>query len=234
MKPIARAVIFDLDGTLVDSLEDLADCTNTALAAFSLPTHPLAPYKYFVGMGVKNLIGSAVPAGTPDDLVKDVTTFYRAEYAQHWARKSRPYEGIIPMLEHLAAMDIPLAVLSNKAQIFTGDFVAHFFPGTSFLTVQGSPAEGVAKPDPAMALAIAAQMGLSSNEIAFMGDTRTDMETANNAGMLPVGVTWGFRPESELVEFGATVLLHHPDELFTKVVLKPAAHTDKGDCAILE
>jgi Predicted phosphatases len=228
MKPIARAVIFDLDGTLVDSLEDLADCTNTALAAYSLPIHPLAPYKYFVGMGVNNLIGSAVPAGTPEDVVRDVTTLYRAEYTQHWARKSRPYEGITTMLERLVSMDVPLAVLSNKAQVFTGDFVAHFFPDTPFLTVQGSPAGGVAKPDPTMALTIAAQMGLSPSEIAFMGDTRTDMETANNAGMLPVGVTWGFRPESELVEFGAKVLLHHPDDLFANVVLETAVRSDKG------
>jgi len=228
MKPIARAIIFDLDGTLVDSLEDLADCTNTALAAHLLPTHPLASYKYFVGMGLKELINSAVPAETPEDLAEEVTTLYRVEYTQHWARKSRPYEGIMSMLERLVAMEIPLAILSNKAQIFAGDFVAYFFPGTPFLTVQGSPAEGVAKPDPTMALAIAAQMELAPNEIAFMGDTRVDMETANNAGMLPVGVTWGFRPESELVEFGAKVLLHRPEDLFINVALESAVHTGKG------
>ncbi|MCC8193543.1 MAG: HAD family hydrolase [Deltaproteobacteria bacterium] len=222
MKPIARAVIFDLDGTLVNSLEDLADCVNTALAACSLPAHPLASYKYFVGMGLENLIRSAVPAGTTDALRNDVAVRYRAEYSRHWARKSRPYDGILPMLERLEAMRVPMAVLSNKSQLFTGAFVKHFFPSTPVLSVQGSPAGGTAKPDPAMALGIAARMGLDPGDIAFMGDTCTDMDTAGNAGMLAVGVTWGFRPESELVAHGVKVLLHRPEELFTKVALAPA------------
>ena len=219
MKPIARAVIFDLDGTLVNSLEDLADCVNTALAAYSLPVHPLEPYRYFVGQGLDYLISSAVPPGTPEALVEDVTTRYRAEYSQHWARKSRLYDGVLPMLERLETMRIPMAVLSNKSQLFIGKFVACFFPNTPFFSVQGSPGGGAAKPDPTMALAIADEMGLLPQAIAFVGDTRVDMETATNAGMLPVGVTWGFRPQSELVAFGAEVLLHSPDELFAKVAL---------------
>ena len=219
MKPHVSAIIFDLDGTLVDSLEDLADSVNVALAEYSLPVHPLEPYRYFVGMGLDHLIHSAVPAGTPERLIADVTARYRAEYSRTWSVKSRPYAGIPGMLERLAGMGIPMAVLSNKSRIFTGDFTRHFFPDTPFVAVAGSPEGGVAKPDPAMALAIAEKMGLPPERIALMGDTRVDMETAANAGMVSVGVLWGFRPESELVEYGAKVLLSRPDDLFERVLL---------------
>ena len=218
MKPTVRAVIFDLDGTLANTLEDLADCVNRALAAYSLPVHPLEPYKYFVGMGGEHLIRSAAPEGTPPSLLAEIGACYKGEYAKGWAVKSRPYEGIADMLERLESMRVPMAVLSNKPQIFTGDFVRHFFPETPFAVVQGSPEGGVAKPDPAMALAIAKTLGLAPEVIAFVGDTRTDMETATNAGMRPVGVTWGFRPEKELLDFGARVLLSRPAAIFDNLL----------------
>lgn len=217
MKPTIAAVIFDLDGTLLASLEDLADAVNIALAAHSLPTHPLEPYKYFVGDGMETLVRRAAPEGTPDAVVSAVFARVRQEYAKNWACKTRPYDGIVSMLEKLTAMRVPLAVLSNKPHEFTEEVVRHFFPHTAFTAVQGSPLGGRAKPEPDMALGIATRLSLEPGKIAFMGDSRTDMDTAVNAGMLPVGVLWGFRPESELVAHGAKVLLGHPSELFAKL-----------------
>lgn len=219
MKPIASAVIFDLDGTLVDSLEDLADSVNRALVAYSLPVHPVAAYKYFLGMGVDCLMRSAMPEGSPDSLIKDVTRHYREDYARNWSNKGRPYDGVLPMLERLAASGIPMAVLSNKSQVFTTEFVGHFFPDTAFVSIVGSPEGGTAKPDPTLALVTAKALGVAPEAIALMGDTRVDMETATNAGMLAVGVLWGFRPESELVETGARVVLARPADFFEKVRL---------------
>lgn len=217
MKLPASAIIFDLDGTLVNSLNDLADSANAALSAYSLPMHPVEAYKYFVGQGARRLLAAVLPEGTPESLAALVAARYHEEYAKGWAIKSRPYEGILPMLERLAGMRVPMAVLSNKPHVFTGGFTRRFFPDTRFIAVQGSPEGGAAKPDPAMALALAKTMGLPPERVAFMGDSRTDMETAVNAGMLPIGVAWGFRPESELLEYGARAILSRPSDLFAKV-----------------
>lgn len=223
MKPTVSAVIFDLDGTLVDSLEDLADSVNRALAEYSLPVHPVAAYRYFLGMGVDCLMRSAMPEGSPESLVKDVTSYYRADYARNWSNKGRPYDGILPMLRQLAESGIPMSILSNKSQVFTDEFVRHFFPETPFVSIVGSPEGGTAKPDPTLALAIAKTLGVAPGAIALMGDTRVDMETATNAGMLAVGVLWGFRPERELVATGARVLLARPADFFEKVRLGGSA-----------
>lgn len=217
IKLLASAIIFDLDGTLVNSLDDLADNANAALSAYSFPTYPVEAYKYFVGQGARRLLMAALPEGTPESLVKLVGARYYEEYSRGWAIKSRPYDGILPMLERLAGMRVPMAVLSNKPHAFTGDFTRRFFPETRFIAVQGSPEGGTAKPDPAMALALAKTMRLPPEQIVFMGDSRTDMETAVNAGMLPVGAAWGFRPESELLEYGARAILARPADLFEKV-----------------
>lgn len=213
----ASAAIFDLDGTLINSLDDLADAVNAALAAFSLPTHPVEPYKYFVGDGMETLVRRAAPAGTPEDTLAAVYLRAKEEYGKNWAAKTRPYDGIMPMLERLAAMAVPVAVLSNKPHEFTGSVTRLFFPATRFTAVQGCPAGGKPKPDPAGAFAVAERMGIAPEHIAFIGDSRTDMDTAVNAGMLPVGVLWGFRPESELLKHGAKALLARPSDLFYAV-----------------
>lgn len=220
VKPTVSGMIFDLDGTLIASLEDLADAVNVALAEHSFPTHPLEPYKYFVGDGMNNLVLRACPEGCPDSVIASVFDRVKEEYGKNWARKTRLYDGIRPMLERLSEKNIPLAVLTNKPHEFTREVVEHFLPGVSFTVAQGNRGDGKAKPDPSLALEIAARMGLEPGKIGFMGDSRTDMDTAVNAKMLPIGVLWGFRPEKELLEHGAQVIIAHPDELFEKVELK--------------
>ncbi len=211
------AVVFDLDGTLINSLDDLADTTNDALRAFGLPPHPVDPYRYFVGDGIETMVRRAAPPGTDEELITQITERAKQEYSANWSRKTCQYEGIADMLAGLRERNIPLMVLTNKRHDFTLEVMAHFFPDTPFARIQGSPPGGTAKPDPSLALAMAEEMGLTPDSIMFMGDTRVDMNTATNAGMIPVGALWGFRPKSELVEHGAKVLLEKPMDLFKHI-----------------
>ena len=214
MKYPCSAVFFDLDGTLLDSVQDLADATNSALRAFDLPEHPVHAYNYFVGDGFEMLIQRAAPADADPELRQRVMEQAREAYRRNWANTSTPYEGIPEMLEELQKRAIPLAVLSNKPHEFTLATMRHFFPAFRFARIQGSPPDLRAKPDPALALKMLRELGLAAHNVLFLGDTNVDMITAVNAGMLPVGVLWGFRPEEELRQHGARLVLGKPAELF--------------------
>lgn len=211
--PAPKAAIFDLDGTLLDTLEDLADAANEALAAAGLPPHPVDAYRIFVGDGIQTLVRRIVPTDGAEEKVTEVLTLYRAAYGRRWKNKTRPYDGIPEMLTALTQRTVRMAVLSNKPQRFTELCMAHHLPGFAFAPVLGQREEVPRKPHPAGALEIAEKLGLSPGEIAFVGDTRTDMDTATAAGMVPVGVTWGFREVEELRAHGARVIVHHPLEL---------------------
>lgn len=209
-----RAVIFDLDGTLLDTLEDIADSLNRVFGDHGLPGHPVDAYRYFVGSGAEELAERALPEGerTPERISEMVTGF-RAEYSSGWNVKTRPYPGVEEMLERLRGDNIPTAILSNKPDDFTRLAVEYYFPGYPFAAVIGQR-EGVPiKPDPAGAEEIARIFGIPAGEIVFLGDTGVDMETARRAGNFPVGVNWGFRPEAELREHGAGVIIGRPGEL---------------------
>jgi len=208
------AVFFDLDGTLLDSVQDLAEATNAALRAFHLPEHPVHAYKYFVGDGFEMLVQRAAPEHTDPILQQRVMQQAKEIYRQNWAHTSKPYEGILAMLKELQSRKIPLAVLSNKPHEFTLLTMQHFFPSIRFTRIQGSPPGLRAKPDPALALAMLKELGLAAQRVLFMGDTSVDMMTAVNAGMIPVGVLWGFRMEEELRRHGARLILHNAAELF--------------------
>lgn len=213
MQDTGRAVIFDLDGTLVNSLDDLADAVNEALAAQGFSVHPTDAYRFFVGDGMETLVQRALPQDASPEAVRAVAEDVRRIYSVHWARKSRPYAGILAVLKELCAAGLPVCVLSNKPHEFTELVVQRFFPDIPFRRVLGSPPGGKAKPEPRMALGIAEALGVRPDAVWLVGDSRTDMDTAAAAGMVPVGVLWGFRPKEELERHGARYLVEHPADL---------------------
>ena len=213
--PRFAAALFDLDGTLVDSLADIAAAMNWALAQHGLPTHPEPAYRDFVGEGVRVLVRKASGAG-PDDaaLQEALLESYRGHYAEHLLDRTRPFPGIDGVLERLAAGGVRLGVLSNKSDAFTRQLVAALFPGHAFGAVYGERPGVARKPDPSAALALAAELGVAPQDCAFVGDTPVDMKTARAAGMHAVGVTWGFRGAAELRAHGAQALASGADELW--------------------
>jgi phosphoglycolate phosphatase len=213
------AVIFDLDGTLLDTLADLADSMNSVLEALGYPTHPVDAYRNFVGDGVTNLVKRALPPewherahGEHGFLEKCVDSM-REAYELRWAIKTAPYAGIPELLRELGLRGIRMAVLSNKPHDFTAKIVAHFLGSVRFGAVLGAR-EGVPrKPDPAGVRDALRMLGVPDEETLYVGDSSTDMDTARNAGLISVGVLWGFRTEEELLEHGAHHLVAKPREL---------------------
>lgn len=209
------AYVFDLDGTLVDSLGDLADSMNHVLEARGLPTHPEDAYRHFVGDGVRALVERSLPAEVRenDETVDEVLAAYRSWYGDHMFDRTTTYPGIRPLLEQLAADRRPLAVLSNKPDGATRQVVDQLFPDTPFLSVLGARDGVPRKPDPSAALEALAVLGTRAEETAFVGDSDTDMLTARNAGLVPVGAAWGFRGREELLRAGARWVCETPEEL---------------------
>lgn len=210
-----RCVLFDLDGTLVDSLADLADSMNRVLIRQGLPPHPTEAYRYFVGDGMVNLVQRALPPGNNNrqDLIQDCVREMRQEYGLHWADTTRPYPGIAELLDALASRGIEMAILSNKPDRLTQEVVRTLLPNWHFAAVAGAKETIARKPDPAGALHIANLLHREPADFLYLGDTNTDMQTAIAAGMMPVGVLWGFRTKAELEEAGAQAVLHHPLDL---------------------
>ncbi|MCC8166356.1 MAG: HAD family hydrolase [Planctomycetes bacterium] len=212
-----RAAIFDLDGTLLDTLDDLADAMNAVLRRLGFPEHPVDSYRYFVGTGLVNLAKKAVPAGTPEDVAATVPGLLKEAYSANWSAKTRPYPGIPELLDELRRRGIPLAILSNKPDAFTQVMARHYFPDGTFAAVRGLTDDVPRKPDPAGALIIADHLGVRPDECLYLGDTDTDMATGLAAGMATIGVTWGFRPVAELVGAGAMKIINHPSEIVALV-----------------
>ena len=209
-----KAVIFDLDGTLLDTLSDLGDSMNSVLKRHDFPVHSLESYKYMIGDGVEYLVKRALPESINDTAkVREFITEYRSEYKKNWKNKTRPYDGIVELIETLRSLGLRLAVLSNKPHDSTELCIREFFPSNKFNIVLGHRPGKNPKPDPGGAIEIAEKINLPPYQILYLGDTSVDMKTAVAAGMYPVGVLWGFRTEKELRENGAKDLINKPTEL---------------------
>lgn len=209
-----RAVLFDLDGTLLDTLADLADAANAMLADMGLPGHPRDAYRYFIGEGVEKLVERALPPGRrdPASLAAGAARL-REHYGRDWAAKTRPYPGVPELVAELGRRGLLQAVLSNKPDDFTRLMTAHYFPENPFAVVRGALAGVAKKPDPAAALAIAGGLGFKPGEFLYLGDSAIDMQTATAAGMRAVGAAWGFRTCQELLDNGARHVIAAPLDL---------------------
>jgi phosphoglycolate phosphatase len=208
-----KAALFDLDGTLLNTLDDLADTANAALLYFHLPIHPTDSYRYFVGDGMRTLIERIMPATSSEKQISECESIFKKMYAIHWADKTCLYQGVEAMLSDLFNMGLKLAILSNKPDEFTRLCVKRFFPADWFDCVSGQCVGIPKKPDPKGALIIAEKLGLLPEDILYIGDTATDMQTGKRAGIKTAGVLWGFREINELEKNGADYIVGSPQEI---------------------
>lgn len=209
-----KAVIFDLDGTLLDTLTDIADSMNEVLARYGFPVHDYGAYRTMIGAGMDVLARRAVPEDRRDDeTVSRVAAAMREEYDRRWSLTSRPYPGVTEMLTLLTERGIPFSVLSNKLDSFAKQMVSALLGDWHFFEVRGLVQGLPRKPDPHIALEMADSLGLPAEQVIFVGDSDIDMETAVSAGMVPVGVLWGYQTPERLTSAGAFALLSSPREL---------------------
>jgi phosphoglycolate phosphatase len=210
-----KALIFDLDGTLLNTIDDLADSINVSMKHFSYPTHSKEEYKLMIGAGARDHIQKAMPSpqSANEELVDLAFHFYKQTYAKSWQRQTGLYTGIAELLDGLTLQGLPYSIFTNKPHEFTLEMTKHYLSSWPFHTILGAGDNFPRKPSPEGALFIAKEMKCEPHKILFIGDSDLDILTAKAAGMKSVGVTWGFRPQQELVEAGADYIIHHPREL---------------------
>ena len=203
-----KAVLFDMDGTVLDTLDDLTDAVNRSLAEFSLPTVDACVVRRNLGSGAAFLIAHCVPSDCSEELCERVLAFYKPWYDAHCRIHTRPYDGIPELMTTLKARGIRLAIISNKPDSAVQELAAAFFPGMLDVVVGESP--GI--------LEAAARMGLSARDCIYVGDSEVDIQTARSAGMPCISVSWGFRDEEQLLSSGASCLVHTPQELSERIL----------------
>lgn len=207
-----HAVIFDLDGTLLNTLGDLRAATNHALEVRGLPPHSMEEIRQFIGNGIRLLICRAMPEGTPEAEIDAALDDFKAYYAAHIHDRTVPYDGIPQLLTALRKRGIQVAVLSNKIDSASQQLIEYFFPEKTDV-VFGEHVGVPRKPDPTSCRMVMQQLGVQPEQVLYVGDSGTDMQTAKNAGLYAVGVTWGFRSKEVLLENGADVLVHRPEQI---------------------
>ena len=212
-----KAVLFDMDGTVLDTLDDLADSVNRSLREFGLPEVSRFQVGQSLGNGAKYLIRHCLPEGSDEALCEQVLSFYKPWYDAHCLIKTKPYDGILQLMETLRADGVSQAIISNKPDSAVQELAEAFFPGLMDVVIGESPAVK-RKPSPDTVLAAASQMGLMASDCVYIGDTEVDLETARNAGMDCIPVNWGFRTEEQLCAAGAEEIIRSPEELKKKLL----------------
>jgi len=210
-----KAAIFDLDGTLLNTIDGIGDAANAVLTLQELPIHPLPAYRQFVGDGVIRLFERAVPSAqaVTKPLIAESVRLFDTEYEKRWRAHGEPFDGIPQLLDSLVSRGIQLGVLSNKPHAFSVQCVEHHLKRWRFSRVYGQRAETPRKPDPAGLNQILQELGLDKAECLFVGDSGVDMQTACSAGVLAVGVSWGFQPVESLRENGADIIVDRPEQI---------------------
>ena len=214
---MAQAAIFDLDGTLLNTIADLADSGNELLASYGMPPHPTDAYKYFVGNGSRKLMERILPDFSPEQ-IDEALTRYKTIYAKHLTTKTEPYDGILEMLSALKKQGVLLAVCTNKHISAAEGLLQKYFLAGIFDAFDGDRSGVPQKPDPAHVRFLLDKLDAAPEETVYLGDSGVDMQTAVNSGTFPVGVLWGFRQKDELIENGAKIILSHPSELLKTVI----------------
>lgn len=210
-----KAVIFDLDGTLLNTLDDLADSTNYALSKFGYPTRTIEEVRQFVGNGVAKLIERAIPEGKNNPNFEKCLAIFKENYAQNMYNKTAPYNGIIEMLSNLKSKGIKIAVVSNKFDLAVKELCKKYFEGFIDFAAGENEAQGIRKkPAPDTVISVLNEFNFASEDAVYVGDSDVDIMTAKNSQMPCISVTWGFRDEKFLLENGATILINAPSEIY--------------------
>ena len=210
-----KAVIFDLDGTLLNTLDDLADSTNYALSRFGYPTRTIEEVRQFVGNGVAKLIERAIPEGKNNPNFEKCLAIFKENYAQNMYNKTAPYNGIIEMLSNLKSKGIKIAVVSNKFDLAVKELCKKYFEGFIDFAAGENEAQGIKKkPAPDTVISVLNKFNFAPEDAVYVGDSDVDIMTAKNSKMPCLSVTWGFRDEKFLLENGATILINAPSEIY--------------------
>lgn len=210
-----KAVIFDLDGTLLNTLDDLADSTNYALSRFGYPTRTIEEVRQFVGNGVAKLIERAIPEGKNNPNFEKCLAIFKENYAQNMYNKTAPYNGIIEMFSNLKSKGIKIAVVSNKFDLAVKELCKKYFEGFIDFAAGENEAQGIKKkPAPDTVISVLNEFNFAPEDAVYVGDSDVDIMTAKNSKMSCISVTWGFRDEKFLLENGATILINAPSEIY--------------------
>lgn len=210
-----KIVIFDLDGTLLNTLDDLADSTNYALSKFGYPTRTIEEVRQFVGNGVAKLIERAIPNGKNNPNFEKCLSIFKENYAQNMYNKTAPYNGIIEMLSNLKSKGIKIAVVSNKFDLAVKELCKKYFEGFIDFAAGENEAQGIKKkPAPDTVISVLTEFNFAPEDAVYVGDSDVDIMTAKNSKMPCISVTWGFRDEKFLLENGATILINAPSEIY--------------------